>query len=104
MTFGPNDEHGIMVFDGTAHIVEVAEVGLANLHVHDAHAESPAAAFALSRLAHGPIGPTPIGVFRDVPRPTYEADMEQQIADAQAAKGPGNLKDLITSSGSWVVE
>jgi 2-oxoglutarate ferredoxin oxidoreductase subunit beta len=93
-----------MIYDGTPHIVEVAEVGLASLHVHDAHAESPAAAFALSRLAHGPFGPTPIGVFRDVPRSTYEADLDRQILDAQASRGPGNLQDLVTSSGSWVVE
>jgi len=104
VTFGPNDEHGVMIFDGTAHIVDVAEVGLANLHIHDANAESPAAAFALSRLSHGPYGPTPIGVFRNVPRATYEADMDQQIVDAQASKGPGDLKDLVTSGGSWVVE
>ncbi|MBU1866447.1 MAG: 2-oxoacid:ferredoxin oxidoreductase subunit beta, partial [Actinobacteria bacterium] len=68
------------------------------------HAESPAAAFALSRLAHGPFGPTPIGVFRDVPRSTYEADLDRQILDAQTSRGPGNLQDLVTSSGSWVVE
>jgi len=104
VVFGPNDEHGVMIFDGTAHIVEVAEVGLANIHVHDAHAESPAAAFALSRLAHGPFGPTPIGIFHSVERPTYEADLDKQIAAAQASKGPGDLKELLTSSGSWVVE
>ncbi len=59
-----------------------AEVGLANLHVHDSGAQSPGAAFALSRLAHGPFGPTPVGIFRDVPRPVYEDDLERQIAEA----------------------
>jgi len=104
VTFGPNDEHGVMIFDGTAHIVDVAEVGIANIHVHDVHAESPAAAFALSRLSHGPYGPTPVGVFRSVERPTYESDLDKQIAAAQASKGPGDLMDLVTSSGSWVVD
>jgi 2-oxoglutarate ferredoxin oxidoreductase subunit beta len=104
VTFGPNDEHGVMIFDGTAHFVDVDEVGLANIHIHDERAESPAAAFALSRLSHGPYGPTPIGVFRSVKRATYEDDLEQQIADATERKGPGNLLDLVTSTGSWVVD
>jgi len=104
VTFGPNDEHGVMIYDGTAHIVDVAEVGLANLHVHDATAESPAAAFALSRLSHGPFGPTPVGVFRSVQRATYEDDMERQIAEATERKGEGTLFDLVTSTGSWVVD
>ncbi|MCB2222582.1 MAG: 2-oxoacid:ferredoxin oxidoreductase subunit beta [Actinobacteria bacterium] len=104
VTFGPDDEHGVMIHDGTAHIVDVAEVGIANIHVHDAGAESPAAAFALSRLSHGPYGPTPIGVFRSVERPVYEDDLDRQIAAATDAKGPGDLKQLVTSTGSWVVE
>ena len=104
VTFGENGERGVMIYEGTAHIVTTAEVGLANLHVHDSRAESPAAAFALSRLSHGPFGPTPVGVFRDAPRALYEEDMERQIADARATKGDGDLKQLLSSGGSWVVE
>jgi len=104
VTFGADGEKGVMIHDGTAHIVDTAEVGLANLHVHDTGAESPGAAFSLSRLSHGPLGPTPVGIFRDLERPVYEDDLERQIADAREAKGPGDLKELITSSGSWVVE
>ena len=88
VTFGANDEHGVMIHDGTAHIVDVAEVGMANLHVHDVHAESPAAAFALSRLSHGPFGPTPVGVFRSVQRTTYEDDLDRQIAIGHREEGP----------------
>jgi 2-oxoglutarate ferredoxin oxidoreductase subunit beta len=104
VTFGPDDERGVMIFDGTAHIVDVAEVGLANIHVHDASAESPAAAFALSRLSHGPHGPTPVGIFRDVERRVYEDHLNDQIDEAVKAKGPGDLESLITANGSWVVE
>jgi len=35
-------------------------------------ARIPTAAFALSRLSHGPYGPTPIGIFRDARQPTVE--------------------------------
>jgi 2-oxoglutarate ferredoxin oxidoreductase subunit beta len=104
VTFGPDDDKGVIVYEGSAHIVDVEEVGLTAIHVHDAKAESPAAAFALSRLSHGPFGPTPVGVFRSVQRPLYETGLQQQLIDAQETRGPGDLHKLLTSTGSWVVE
>jgi 2-oxoglutarate ferredoxin oxidoreductase subunit beta len=61
-------------------------------------------AFALSRISHGPHGPTPIGIFRKVQRPAYDDLMTQQIADAKEQKGEGNMRDLLRHGGSWVVE
>jgi 2-oxoglutarate ferredoxin oxidoreductase subunit beta len=104
ITFGANDEKGVVIRDGTAQIVDVAEVGADALHVHDAHAEHPSAAFALSRLSHGPFGPTPIGVFRDVDRYRYESELQEQILQAQSKKGPGDLAALISSTGTWEVD
>jgi 2-oxoglutarate ferredoxin oxidoreductase subunit beta len=104
VVFGPDDEYGVVIEQGTARIVEVSAVGLDAIHVHNAEASSPAAAFALSRLSHGPFGPTPVGVFRDIVRERYEDGLQQQILDAQAKRGPGDLQDLIASSGSWTVK
>jgi 2-oxoglutarate ferredoxin oxidoreductase subunit beta len=103
VTFGSDDSKGVIVYEGQAHIVDIAEAGMNAIHVHDAEAESPAAAFALSRLSHGPFGPTPVGVFRSVDRPVYEAGLQQQIIDAQESRGPGDLYALLTSTGSWTV-
>jgi 2-oxoglutarate ferredoxin oxidoreductase subunit beta len=72
--------------------------------VHDVHAPNPSAAFALSRLSHGPYGPTPVGIFRDAVRSSYEQDVKQQLIDAQEKKGPGDLFKLIRSLGTWKVE
>ena len=102
--FGPDDEYGVVIESGTARIVEVSAAGIEAIHVHDAQASSPAAAFALSRLSHGPFGPTPVGVFRELPRGTYEDGLQQQIHDAQADRGPGDLQTLIGSTGTWTVE
>ena len=104
VTFGANDEKGVVFRNGVAQIVDVAEVGLDAIHVHDAHAEHPSAAFALSRLSHGPFGPTPIGVFRDVARYRYETELQNQIHESQSKKGPGDLAALISSTGTWEVE
>ncbi len=102
--FGKNDEFGI-TFDGQgAKVVEVAEVGRDNIHVHNAGDPNPSVAFALSRLAHGPYGPTPLGIFRNVPVPSYGRLLEQQIAQAQKKQGPGDLAKVIRSRGAWTVE
>jgi 2-oxoglutarate ferredoxin oxidoreductase subunit beta len=93
----------VVLAGGTARIVDIAEVGLGALHVHDEHAPEPGAAFVLSRLSHGPHGPTPVGVFRDVPRPAYEDDLQRQIGDALGHRGPSDLAELIRQTGTWPV-
>ena len=69
--FGEEGEQGVIQrSDGTVEIVDMAEVGEDALLVHDEQRESPSLAFGLSRLAHGPIGPMPIGIFRNIERPS----------------------------------
>jgi 2-oxoglutarate ferredoxin oxidoreductase subunit beta len=104
VVFGPEDQWGVVMEKGAARVVDVSAVGIDRIHVHDAEADSPSAAFALTRLSHSPIGPTPVGVFRKVQRPTYETTLQQQIHDAQASRGPGDLSKLIASTGTWTVE
>ena len=101
--FGPDKEHGVVMDGGGVRIVEVAEVGEDALLVHDAHRPDPSVAFALSRLANGPTSPTPIGVFRAVERPDYGTLVDQQVAAALDAKGPGDLAKLLTSGSTWTV-
>ena len=58
--------------DGSAEIVDAADVGRTALLVHDEHHPQPSLAFALSRLTLAPLGVTPVGVFRDVDQPVYD--------------------------------
>ncbi len=102
--FGADNENGVIVDGSGARIVAVSDVGDAAIHVHDPANPNPSAAFALSRLSHGPYGPTPIGIFRQVSRPTYEDLVQQQLVEAQAKKGPGELRELIRSGGTWMVD
>jgi 2-oxoglutarate ferredoxin oxidoreductase subunit beta len=103
IVFGGDDEYGVVVDADGAKIVEVAEVGLHNVHVHRADHPNPAVAFALSRIAQGPYGPTPLGIFRNVQVPDYGRLLEQQIAQSQEKKGPGDLAELLRSRGTWTV-
>ncbi len=104
VTFGKDGEQGVVIESGLARVVNVADVGLGAIHVHDAHSPEPSAAFALSRLAHGPNGPTPIGVFRSSADETYDDLLRRQLAEAQSKKGPGDLAHLVRSAGTWTVE
>ncbi len=93
---------GVAIEEGRAFVVDVEQYGLDIVHTHDPALEDPATAFALSRLSHGPHGPTPIGVFRKVIRPSYEEELQKQILDAQES-GAGDMQALISSNGTWDV-
>jgi 2-oxoglutarate ferredoxin oxidoreductase subunit beta len=43
---------------------------------------------------------TPIGVFRDVSRPSYDALFAEQMATAKAG-GPADLAALIAGNDTW---
>ena len=104
ITFGPNSEYGV-TFDGQgAKVVEVSDVGIHSIHVHNSLNPNPSVAFALSRLSYGPYGPTPLGIFRNVPVPSYGRLLEDQIAQAREKQGPGDLAKIIRSRGTWTVE
>jgi 2-oxoglutarate ferredoxin oxidoreductase subunit beta len=92
-----------MLDQGTARIVNVADVGLDALVVHDEAAPDPSVAFALSRLASDRHSPTPVGVFRAVERPDYGAGVDAQLAAAQSEKGGGDLRGLLHSLPTWEV-
>ena len=103
--FGADSQRGVMLNEfGECEIVDVAEVGEDRLLVHDEHRHDPTLAFALSRLADQPTVPTPVGVFRDVTRPSYELEVQRQLVAASERNGPGDLKALLHSGAVWDVD
>jgi 2-oxoglutarate ferredoxin oxidoreductase subunit beta len=103
ITFGPTGDKAVIIEDGRAQIVDSVSVDATRILVHDETRADPTVAFALSRLSHGPYGPTPVGIFRRVARPMYETGLNQQLLDARTRKGPGDLAALLRSSGTWDV-
>ena len=51
----------------------------------------------------GSTGVTPMGVFRDIDRPSYDELMNEQLASAKAKQGPGDLMELLHSGDTWAV-
>ncbi|GDY29400.1 2-oxoacid:ferredoxin oxidoreductase subunit beta [Gandjariella thermophila] len=102
--FGPDGEYGV-VRDGDTgglRVAKVAEVGEDAVIVHDANAEDPSLAFALSRLGAQDLDPTVTGVFRSVSRPTYDDLARAQVQQAVEAR-PGDLQALLRGSDTWTV-
>jgi 2-oxoglutarate/2-oxoacid ferredoxin oxidoreductase subunit beta len=107
LSFGPpGRRRGIRIENGIPSVVPLAEgqdPTQAGVAIHYERHESPAYAFALASLQR-PDFPIPIGVFRAVEKPTYESLLEQQVQDAVARRGPGDLAKLLGSGDTWTVE
>jgi 2-oxoglutarate/2-oxoacid ferredoxin oxidoreductase subunit beta len=100
--FGTDAGKGVRVSArGSLEVVEVADVGTDSLLVHDPQADEPELAFALSRLGNVDGGVTPLGVFRAVDRPAYDDATRDQVAQARATRGDGDLAALLSSGDTW---
>jgi 2-oxoglutarate ferredoxin oxidoreductase subunit beta len=93
----------VVLRDGEAVVVDSSSVDPKAILVHDPTRPNPSIAFALSRLSHGPYGPTPLGIFRNVVRPTYDDQLNEQVEAATEKYGDGDLAKLIASHGTWTV-
>src|SRR4029453_14729620 len=80
--------------------------GRENPLVHDATVDDPAYAFALSRLSGSDLNTTPIGVFRNVKRPSYDEVIQKQLQDAKAdVNGTPDemLSGLLNAGDTWTI-
>ncbi|MFG1808714.1 2-oxoacid:ferredoxin oxidoreductase subunit beta [Streptomyces sp. NPDC049040] len=85
-------------------VVEVTDDVASRVLVHDAHTANPTTAFALSRLADpDTLHHTPIGVLRSARRPVYDTDMADQLDQAVAQQGEGDLASLLAGTDTWTV-
>ncbi len=77
------------------------------LLVHDAYAEDPTTAFAISRLTDaGYLHQAPIGIFRQVERATYDDQARAQVTTAQGGSdddAQARLHGLIHAGDTWTV-
>ena len=105
MLFGAGGKKGIRVRDNKPEVVTIGENGVteADILVHDETMENPTIAYMLSRMDY-PEFPVPIGVFRNVQRPTYDDLVTNQIDEVTSARGKGDLAKLLRGSETWEVK
>jgi 2-oxoglutarate ferredoxin oxidoreductase subunit beta len=103
LVFGKNHDKGIRLNGATPEVVPLGKgISEDDLLFHDEKAPEPTLAYLLSRMVH-PEFPEPLGVFRAVERPCYDELVHQQVRDAKAKGGDGDLAKLFDSEDSWTV-
>lgn len=103
MVFGVKGDKGIHLDGNVPRVVELGrDWGLDDILVHDE--KDWVIAAILSHFTHLPEFPDPIGVLYAVEEPTYEELLNDQIDQAIAAGGEGDLKSLLQSGDTWEVE
>ena len=116
ITFGAVEEEtgrgdkALVRSGGGVEVAETASVSEDQLLVHDAHDPDPSTAFAISRLTDaGYLNRSPIGIFRQVERPTYDDLARAQVQDAKAAASAtggtdtDRLTQLLNAGDTWNV-
>jgi 2-oxoglutarate ferredoxin oxidoreductase subunit beta len=104
LVFGPEGASCVVQDDfGGLRIAETNQVEPDQIVVHDAHRENPAYAFALSRLSSQDLRYSPMGVFRAIQKPTYDAMMADQLEVARTDE-PADLDALLMGNDNWVVQ
>jgi 2-oxoglutarate ferredoxin oxidoreductase subunit beta len=89
---------------GAFEVVATADVDPSQIVVHDAANPDPSQAFALSRLDSPTFEHTPIGIFRNFVRPSYDEQLRDQLDEAIDHQGPGDLASLLSSGDTWRID
>lgn len=106
ITFGAGGEYCVVQTGFGLEVAKTADVAAESIVVHDAHAENPAYAFALSRLSEQNLEHTVMGIFRQVARPAYDDAAREQLAVAQSGTPHDRaaLQSLVRGRDTWTVD
>ncbi len=105
LVFGPNKDKGIKL-DGLNPVIIDLNDGVHSINdcwVHDEFDNNPTRVFLLARFTDIPGFPTPVGVFRQYNKETYDIDYVKQIENVKAKKGEGTYEKLMFGNGTWEV-
>ena len=100
LIFGKNRDKGIRMNGQRAEVVTLGDgVTEKDLVVHDE--TNLALAFMLAGF-EAPM-PAPVGVFYATSRPTFDAAMNAQLAEAKTKQGAGDIATLLKRGDVWTV-
>ena len=104
LIFGKERNRGLRLNGVTPQVVDLGNgIAESDLLVHDETLEDPTVASILARMEY-PEFPVPLGVLRAFERPTYDELMEDQVQEAIAKQGEGDLEALFAEGDTWVVD
>lgn len=105
MIFGKEKNKGIKIEGFTPIIIDLndGKHTVDDVIVHDEFDHSAARTFMLAHLSDNPEMPTPIGIFRQILKPTYNEGIDEQIKRITEKKGKGDLEKVLFSGNTWEV-
>jgi 2-oxoglutarate ferredoxin oxidoreductase subunit beta len=105
MVFGKNQDKGIKLDGPHPVVVDISngKYSKDDLWIHDEFADTPIHAMILAHMDERPGYPTPIGVFRQTNKETYDAAITSQINNVIAKKGKGDLEKTLFGGNTWEV-
>jgi 2-oxoglutarate ferredoxin oxidoreductase subunit beta len=106
MVFGKNKDKGIIIDGTTPKVVSITEgkYSINDLLVHNEFDKSVVLAYLLGQMSNHSEFPTPIGVFRQIVKHTYNEDLENQIKTVTEKKGAGDFEKFLFSGNTWEVQ
>lgn len=106
MIFGKNKDKGIIIDGTTPKVVSLTEgkYSVNDLLVHNEFDKSVVLAYLLGQMSNHPEEfPTPIGIFRQITKPTYDQELNKQINFVKEKRGEGDLEKFLFSGNTWEV-
>ena len=105
MIFGKGNDKGLILDGLKLRVVKLGENGITEKNIlnHDAAEPNPGIQYMLANMRY-PEYPVALGVIRAVPGPTYENDVENQIAEIRKVSKIKNMDDLLNSGSIWKVD
>ncbi len=103
LIFGQDREKGIRLVGNRLEVVNTADVPVDDLLIHDEKELNPSIHMMMARMSY-PDMPEPIGVLRCVEGvATYDDQINDQIKQATAKQGEGDIEALFSSGDTWSV-
>ncbi len=105
MVFGKNKDKAIMLDGFSPKIIDLND-GVHSINdalVHDEFDKNPIRAFILAHLNDHAGMPTPIGIYRQITKPTYDEEVSNQVDAVKQKRGEGDLKSLLYDAKTWEV-
>jgi 2-oxoglutarate ferredoxin oxidoreductase subunit beta len=104
LVYGKNRDKGLRLNGTNLEVVTLGNgITESDLLVYNEEDPSPVMAYLVSALEF-PHFPVPVGVFRNISKPTYDELMAGQIQKSIDVYGQGNLEKLLNAGDTWVVE
>ncbi|MCH7773055.1 MAG: 2-oxoacid:ferredoxin oxidoreductase subunit beta [Bacteroidetes bacterium] len=105
MVFGKDLDKGIKLDGAKPIIVDLTTGSFTkdDILVHDEFSTEPILAMILAHITDDPAFPTPIGVFRQIQKETYDGAIASQIDFVTEKRGKGDLKKALFGANTWEV-